>query len=101
MHLPFIAVFYYLNLYLHCGYYIPFLEWLLPKFWINTSDWHNLHHALRVSHFGEMLTLWDHIMDTHSKNWSKERLEDTTKAIVVESDIIRGVNSTKHSDKSD
>ena len=37
VHLPFLGFFSLLNLYLHCGYSVPFLEWLLPKLWINTS----------------------------------------------------------------
>jgi len=97
MHLPFIGAFYALNLYLHCGYYIPIFEKILPIFLINTSDWHNLHHSLRVAHFGEMLTLWDWIMGTHSKEWNNARLEDTQDAIVEESNVIRGVSTSKES----
>ena len=41
LHLPYLVLFALLNLYLHCGYAIPTLEWLLPKLYINTSVWHN------------------------------------------------------------
>lgn len=91
MHLPFIGFFYALNLYLHCGYYIPILEKVLPIFFINTSAWHNAHHELRIAHFGEMLTLWDLIMGTHSKEWNTQQLIDTSDAIMQESNTIRGV----------
>lgn len=91
MHLPFIGFFYALNLYLHCGYYIPILEKVLPIFFINTSAWHNAHHELRIAHFGEMLTLWDLIMGTHSKEWNAQKLIDTSDAIMQESNTIRGV----------
>lgn len=95
MHLPFIGCFYALNLYLHCGYYIPFFEKVLPIFLINTSAWHNKHHSLRVAHFGEMLTLWDRIMGTHSEDWDSQQLEDTTNACVEESAETRGITTGK------
>jgi len=95
MHLPFIGCFYALNLYLHCGYYIPFLEKVLPIFLINTSAWHNKHHALRVAHFGEMLILWDLIMGTHSKEWDEQQVEDTTNAIVEEWKASRGITTSQ------
>ena len=72
-----------LNLYLHCGYSVSFLEWLLPKFWINTSKWHNKHHLLSVTHFGEMLTLWDYILGTHSGSWSEAKLAEQALSVMA------------------
>ena len=74
MHGPFLASFALLNLYLHCGYSIPVLEWALPKLYINTSEWHNKHHELSVAHFGEMLTLWDWILGTHTDGWGAAKV---------------------------
>eukprot|EP00035_Acanthoeca_spectabilis_P001218 m.78599 g.78599 ORF g.78599 m.78599 type:complete len:300 (-) comp10723_c0_seq1:722-1621(-) len=73
MHLPFLLLFGLLNLYLHCGYAVPALEATLPKLLINTSVWHNKHHELSVTHFGEMLTLWDYVMGTHTGTWGKAK----------------------------
>ena len=91
LHLPFIGAFYSLNLYLHCGYTIPFLEKLLGMFMVNTSVWHNKHHQLRVTHFGEMLIIWDLIMGTHTGNWDQKKYDNTTSAVLKESFEIRGV----------
>ena len=72
IHLPFIGWFYALNLYLHCGYTIPILEKVLGMFYINTSVWHNKHHQLRVTHFGEMSIMWDLYMGTHTGHWTQQ-----------------------------
>ena len=82
IHVPFLAFFSLLNLYLHCGYSIPLLEWVLPKLWINTSKWHNKHHELSITHFGEMLTIWDYAMGTHTGNWSTSKYEAQIKKVV-------------------
>ena len=82
-HLPFLISFSLLNLYLHCGYRISVLEWVLPRLFVNTSEWHNKHHELSVSHFGEMLTLWDHTVGTHTGHWSKKKYESQMKKIVM------------------
>jgi sterol desaturase/sphingolipid hydroxylase (fatty acid hydroxylase superfamily) len=91
MHLPFIAFFYYLNLYMHCGYRIPALEWVLSLFLIDTSDYHNLHHAHKTVHYAEMLTIWDDIMGTHTRDWDAKRLEANMASVTEESDVYRGV----------
>lgn len=53
-----------LNLYLHAGYTFSFIEVTLPKLFINTSGYHNLHHSKGNTHFGELLTLWDYLLKT-------------------------------------
>jgi lathosterol oxidase len=53
-----------LNLYLHCGATIPLVERLLTPLTINTSAFHNVHHANAEAHFGEALSLWDHLCGT-------------------------------------
>jgi sterol desaturase/sphingolipid hydroxylase (fatty acid hydroxylase superfamily) len=73
MHMPFLLAFGLLNLYLHCGYAVPVLERWLPRVYINTSAWHNKHHELSVAHFGEMLTVWDYIMGTHTAAWGQAK----------------------------
>lgn len=95
MHLPFIMAFYSLNLYLHCGYSIPLLEKVLGACYINTSEWHNKHHEYRMTHFGEMTILWDLYMGTHTGDWDEKKHRETSAAIHLESDTIRGVNSER------
>lgn len=56
--------FIHLNFYLHCGVTIPLLERALPLLRINTSLFHNVHHARANTHFGEALTLWDTLCGT-------------------------------------
>jgi len=58
LHAPFIIGFIILNFYLHCGYEVDIVERILPRFFINTSVFHNKHHAKTVTHFGEMFSLW-------------------------------------------
>lgn len=58
LHAPFIIGFIVLNFYLHCGYSVEVIERFLPRAFINTSVFHNKHHAKTVTHFGEMLSLW-------------------------------------------
>ena len=83
VHGPFLASFAALNLYLHCGYAIPLLEWALPRLWVNTSVWHNKHHELSVAHFGEMLTLWDYALGTHTGGWDAARVAQQAAAVEV------------------
>ncbi|MFO0756784.1 MAG: sterol desaturase family protein [Byssovorax sp.] len=56
--------FVHLNFYLHSGVTIGLVERLLPKLYVNTSLFHNVHHARANTHFGEALTLWDTICKT-------------------------------------
>ena len=95
LHIPFIASFYLLNLYLHCGYSITFLENILGYFYINTSEWHNKHHQYRMTHYGEMSIMWDLYMETHTGAWDKKRFDEVDKQIHEESDRIRGVSTNK------
>lgn len=54
-----------LNLYLHCGVASKLVEAVLPKIGLNTSAFHNRHHADAQVNFGEALVVWDHLMGTH------------------------------------
>lgn len=53
-----------LNLYLHAGYRIPVLEAVLRPLGVNSSAFHNVHHARTVRNFGELLTVWDTLLGT-------------------------------------
>ena len=46
--------------------------WLLPRVLLNTSVYHNVHHANAEANFAEALTVWDRICRT--------RLEDRAAA---------------------
>jgi lathosterol oxidase len=54
-----------LNLYLHCGVTTPWAERWLARVGLNSSAWHNLHHAKVGVHFGEVSPLWDWLCATH------------------------------------
>ena len=56
------------NFYLHSGVKIPFFEKTLPKLFINTSTFHNVHHAKVSINFGEVLYLWDWLLGTADKD---------------------------------
>ena len=84
IHLPFLAFFAFLNLYLHCGYAIPALEFVFSNCYINTSVWHNKHHEVSIAHFGEMLTLWDLVFDTHSEAWTKKQYANAAANVSTE-----------------
>eukprot|EP00931_Biecheleriopsis_adriatica_P012587 TRINITY_DN11376_c0_g1_i2.p1 TRINITY_DN11376_c0_g1~~TRINITY_DN11376_c0_g1_i2.p1 ORF type:complete len:293 (+),score=35.02 TRINITY_DN11376_c0_g1_i2:73-951(+) len=64
MFVPSIFAFYLLNAYLHCGYTIGWVETILPRLFINTSAFHNVHHEKTNTHFGEVTSLWDYILGT-------------------------------------
>lgn len=53
-----------LNFYLHCGVTIGWVEKTLPRALLNTSAFHNVHHARANVHFGEALVLWDILCGT-------------------------------------
>ena len=55
----FLIGFGFLNLYLHCGQDVAWLDNILAYVWLNTSRWHNLHHERTVKHFGEVSYFWD------------------------------------------
>lgn len=59
-----VASFIYLNFYLHCGIGSRLLEATLPRLGVNTSAFHNRHHANAEVNFGEALTIWDHLCRT-------------------------------------
>jgi len=64
LHIAMLGFFSLLNFYLHCGHAVSVLEKWLPKFWVNTSLWHNRHHERTLNHYGEMLSLWGHLCGT-------------------------------------
>ncbi|MDI1443546.1 sterol desaturase family protein [Polyangium sp. 6x1] len=53
-----------LNFYLHCGVTLSWVEKTLPRVFLNTSAFHNVHHARANTHFGEALYLWDVLCGT-------------------------------------
>jgi len=53
-----------LNFYLHCGVTLGWVEKTLPRVFLNTSAFHNVHHARANTHFGEALYLWDVLCGT-------------------------------------
>jgi lathosterol oxidase len=59
-----VAGFILLNFYLHCGIASRLLEATLPRLGINTSAFHNRHHANAEVNFGEALTVWDRLCRT-------------------------------------
>lgn len=57
-----------LNYYLHCGVRIEPLERLLAPVRLNSSVFHNKHHANAEVNFGEAFTLWDHFCKTREED---------------------------------
>lgn len=57
-----------LNFYLHCGVSSRVLEATLPRVLLNTSRFHNRHHANAEVNFGEALTLWDRLCRTREED---------------------------------
>ncbi|MCF8277397.1 MAG: sterol desaturase family protein [Flavobacteriales bacterium] len=53
-----------LNLYLHSGIHSKVLEAVLPKFLLNSSAWHNVHHSDVNANFGEVSYFWDKVCKT-------------------------------------
>ncbi len=64
MYFALVAGFVLLNLYLHCGVQSKLVEAVLPKTGLNTSAFHNRHHARADVNFGEALIVWDYLMGT-------------------------------------
>jgi sterol desaturase/sphingolipid hydroxylase (fatty acid hydroxylase superfamily) len=59
-----VGAFIVLNFYLHCGVVSRLLELTLPRLLVNSSAFHNRHHANAEVNFGEALTLWDRLLGT-------------------------------------
>ena len=57
-----------LNFYLHAGVKFRFMEAVLPRVFLNTSAFHNMHHAKVNTNYGEVLYLWDWLLGTADKN---------------------------------
>lgn len=64
VYFPLVGAFVLLNLYLHSGVSSRLVEATLPRLFVNTSAFHNRHHANADVNFGEALTLWDHLLGT-------------------------------------
>jgi Delta7-sterol 5-desaturase len=62
-----VAAFVSLNFYLHSGISSRIAEAVLPRLFVNTSAFHNRHHANTEVNFGEALTLWDHMLGTRER----------------------------------
>ena len=62
------------NVFLICTYINDYLY--------HIGEWHNKHHELSITHFGEMLTVWDYICGTHTGNWSKAKYESQIKKVI-------------------
>jgi sterol desaturase/sphingolipid hydroxylase (fatty acid hydroxylase superfamily) len=65
--IAYLMFFVHLNLYMHSGYSIKWIESLISPLWINTSDFHNVHHEKTHCNIGEVSPLWDYIIGTYDK----------------------------------
>ena len=63
-----VAGFVLLNLYLHCGIEVRWLEGTVPRVGLNTSAFHNVHHSHVRVNFGEVAYLWDLICKTRRQD---------------------------------
>ena len=68
LYFPLILGFVSLNFYLHCGVTLGWVEATLPRLFLNTSAFHNVHHARANTHFGEALYLWDALCGTRTRS---------------------------------
>lgn len=66
-----VGAFVLLNYYLHCGVASRLLEAVLPQVLLNSSAFHNRHHANAEVNFGEALTLWDRLCRTREERRSQ------------------------------
>lgn len=68
LYIGLVVAFVCLNYYLHCGVSSQLLEATLPRVFLNTSAFHNRHHANAEVNFGEALTLWDRLCRTREED---------------------------------
>jgi sterol desaturase/sphingolipid hydroxylase (fatty acid hydroxylase superfamily) len=61
-----------LNFYLHSGVKIRLVEATLPRLLINTSVFHNRHHANAEVNFGEAFVVWDVLCRTREEDARRE-----------------------------
>ena len=64
MYFGLVGAFVTLNLYLHSGVTYRWVEATLPRVFLNTSAFHNVHHSHANANFGEAMFLWDTICKT-------------------------------------
>lgn len=57
-----------LNFYLHCGVKVGIVESTLPRLLVNTSVFHNRHHANAEVNFGEAFVIWDVLCKTREED---------------------------------
>jgi len=57
-----------LNFYLHYGVTLDFVEATLPRVFLNTSTFHNIHHSHAKANFGEAFYLWDRLCKTRLRD---------------------------------
>jgi lathosterol oxidase len=72
-----VAGFVVLNLYLHCGIKLGFVEATLPRLGFNTSAFHNVHHSHVRANFGEPAIWWDVIAKTRLQDRPGVRAAET------------------------
>jgi lathosterol oxidase len=65
-----------LNLYLHCGVAVRAFEAVLPRFLLNTSVYHNRHHANAEVNYAEAFTIWDHLCRTREEDLRRAKPAD-------------------------
>lgn len=61
-----------LNMYLHCGVEVRWLEAIVPRFGLNTSAFHNVHHSHVRANFGEVAFVWDRLCKTRREDLQLE-----------------------------
>jgi len=76
-----IMLFTILNIYLHCGFTFDLIEKTLPKLFINTSGFHNLHHEKTRINIGELLVFWDYVFKTGGTYYNKEQFEADNRSL--------------------
>lgn len=64
-----------LNLYLHCGVTFNILEKWLPRLYLNTSAWHNVHHSDVNANFGEVSYFWDKVCKTSRQDMQRSKAQ--------------------------
>jgi lathosterol oxidase len=62
-----------LNLYLHCGVSVGFIEATLPRLLFNTSVHHNRHHANAEVNYAEAFVIWDRLCRTAEQPSAREQ----------------------------
>eukprot|EP01084_Bolivina_argentea_P316029 547708_1 len=67
LQLGLILAFIILNIYLHCGYTLYYIEITVPYVYLNTSAHHNIHHEKTNTNLGEVSPFWDFVFGTYHR----------------------------------